>query len=360
MPRVCPAVVLALAACRVDVTVAALTEADADPSAAATAMATGEASGDATTATTGPACMFDGAAPCEGVSDPFRAIGLGCATTPITTPVIASDEPGAYRVATQFGNAYWNPREGVQLLALTTGRLEIPDNNGYVRAVAGSAQPGVDNAGANDVDLPPPIEPYPGSASDTPWVDCDGENDCSYSLPDLWVEGGGADPVVLDFRVTAPAEAAGFALDVGWLSAEFPERADAPDGDLAVVWVSAEGFTGNLATVGGAALVPANVRGPVVEGGRVGDHPSLAGTGVEGVEGPSCDHGWAAYTSCPRGGALDWMALRGPVGPGETIAVTIALVDRTDALLDTVLLLDAWRWTCEGCALGSTCGLGPA
>ncbi len=359
MPRVLVALVLALAACRVELTVAALGE-----SATSTAMMTTTTGAEATTdapttgATTGAACEFDGVAACEGVNDPFRAIGLGCAGTPITAPVVTSDEPGAYRVATQFGNAYWGPREGAQLLVLTTGSLPIPDANGYVQAVAGSGQPGVDNAGENGVDLPPPIEPFPGS--EAPWVGCDGENDCSHSLPDLWENGTGADAVGLSFSVTAPAGAAGFALDVAWMSAEFPERAELPDGDLAVVWVSAEGFTGNLATVGGAALVPMHVRGQVVEGQRVGDHPSLAGTGMEGVEGPSCDFGWAAYTSCPRGGALEWMTLRGPASAGEVVAVTVLLMDRQDALLDSLLLLDAWRWTCEGCALGSTCGLGPA
>jgi hypothetical protein len=95
----------------------------------------------------------------------------------------------------------------------------------------------------------------------------------------------------------------------------------------------------------------------VVEGELVGDHPPLQSTGFEGVEGPSCDYGWAVYTSCPVGGATGWGTLRGPVGPGETFSFTIALLDRWDALTDTVLLLDAWRWTCDGCALGVDCGL---
>jgi len=356
MTRACLAILLALAACRIDHTVAELTEGStAETSGGATDASA--STGAAATGTTGGACMFDGATPCEGVSDPFRAIGLGCATTPIAGEGITTAEPSAYRVASQFGNAYWSPREGAQILVLTTGSLPIPDANGYVRLVAGSTQPGTDNMGQNGADLPPPIEPFPGSASDTPFKDCDGENDCSYSLPDLWTNGTGADLLSLAFSVTVPDGAAGFALDVAWLSAEFPERAETPDGDLAVVWVSAESFTGNLATVDGGALVAANIRSQVVEGELVGDHPALAATGFEGVEGPPCDHGWAVYQSCPRAGALAWTPLRGPASPGETIAVTIALLDRWDAVNDTTLLLDAWRWTCDGCELGSTCGL---
>lgn len=358
---------LALAACTVDHVVAQLTEATAATIPGTTAdVATasdgstsdGSASG-SSGETTGGGCKFDDAAPCEGVSDPFKAIGLGCPTTPIAGEFVDADEPSSYRVAAQFGNAYWVAREGAQLLALTTGSLPIPDANGHLFLVAGSAQPGVDNAGQNGDDLPPPIYPFPGSASGTPFQDCDGENDCSYSLPFIWVNGTAADMITLGFSVTAPADAAGFALDVAWLSAEFPERAEVSDGDLAIVWVISEGFTGNLATVEGAALTAESVRSYVVEGQLVGDHPSLAATGFDGVEGAACDYGWAVYPSCPRGGALDWTALRGPAGPGETIAVTIALMDRQDPFADTTLLLDAWRWTCEPCVPGSTCGLLP-
>lgn len=351
---------LTLAACRVDHVIAALTEADSgDPSdsSGATTAGTGE-TGSSATGETGSACMFDQAPACEGVNDPWKAIGLGCAGTPIADETVDAPEPSAYRVASQFGNAYWSAREGAQLLVLTTGSLPIPDVNGRVSVPAGSAQPGTDNAAQNGGDLPPPISPTPGGAA--PYEGCDGVGDCSDSLPDAWTPGTAVDMITLAAQVTAPAQAAGFALDVAWLSAEFPERADEPDGDLAIVWVSSEGFTGNLLTLDGAALSAMGARSRVVEGELVGDHPALQSTGFEGVEGPPCDHGWAVYQSCPVGGAIDWGTLRGPVGPGETIALTIALLDRWDGLTDTVLLLDAWRWTCEACALGVDCGLVPS
>lgn len=365
MTRALPPIFLFLAACRVDHVIASLSEGgstDLSDSSGATSAATSSVTetsasetGASETGTTGGGCMLDEAPPCEGVNDPWKAIGLGCAATPISGPTIDAPEPSAYRVAAQFGNAYWSPREGAQLLVLSTGTLPIPDVNGRLSVPAGSAQPGTDNEAQNGGELPAPLAPVPGS--EVPYQECDGVNDCSHSLPAAWTPGTAVDMIVLGAQVTAPVQAAGFALDVAWLSAEFPERADQPDGDLAIVWINSEAFTGNLLTVDGAALSAMGARSRVVEGELVGDHPSLQSTGFEGVEGPPCDYGWAVYTSCPVGGALDWTPLRGPVGPGETFTLTIALLDRWDALGDTVLLLDAWRWTCDGCALGETCGL---
>lgn len=354
-----------LAGCRVDHVIAALTEDGSgglsDSSGAGVTTGDG-GSGTATSeneassgGSTGDACMFDGAAPCEGVNDPWKAIGLGCAGTPIAGATIDAPEPSAYRVASQFGNSYWSAREGAQLLVLTTGKLPIPDANGKLTLTAGSSQPGSDNEAQNGGELPAPLMPAPGS--EVPYQDCDGVGDCSHSLQGAWTQGTAVDMIVLGAQVTAPMQAAGFALDVAWLSAEFPERADMPDGDLAIVWISSEAFTGNLLTIDGVALSAMGARTRVVEGELVGDHPALQSTGFEGVEGPSCDYGWAVYASCPVAGATGWGTLRGPVGSGETFSLTIALLDRWDALTDTVLLLDAWRWTCDGCALGVDCGL---
>lgn len=346
MPRaLATLLLLAPTACRIDHVVAVLTE------------GTGSSSAATSDPTTGGACGLPPSAPCEGVNDPFTAIGLGCPETPISGQTVDAGEPASYRVTTQFGNAYWAAREGGQALVLTTGALPIPQVNGNLFVTAGSAQPGTDNAADNAVDLPPPIEPFPGSATGTPYQQCDGENDCSDSLPDLWENGTASDLVALRFSAQVPAGAAGFALDLAWLSAEFPERADTPDGDLFVAWLSSEAFTGNLATLEGAALTAMATRGRVVEAGLVGDHPGVQATGFEGVEGPPCDYGWAVYSSCPRGGATGWMTMRGPVAAGETIALTLALMDRGDALGDTAVMLDAWRWTCDACTFGADCGL---
>ena len=40
-----------------------------------------------------------------------------------------------------------------------------------------------------------------------------------------------------------------------------------------------------------------------------------------------------------------------------TMTMVIAVYDGGDANIDTAVLLDNWRWDCDGCTPGSTCGV---
>jgi hypothetical protein len=292
---------------------------------------------------TGEACELPPVSECDGEFDPLRALGLDCPDdgAPVSAHEYLSPEPGGLRAARQFANAAWNARAGQQLLALSTGVLPPPDPNGRITVPARSATPGTANGNPEGAELPAPAD--------------------ASTLTDHWQTAATHDLVALRFDVGVPAGARGFALDLAFMTAEFPQRADQALGDALVVWSTGEAFTGDLASVGTPVTV-LGLRAALAGGGLVGDAPALLETGFDGVDAEACDLGWISYPQCPRGAALAWSTLRGPAVAGETLAVVIALADMTDAQRDTVVLLDAWRWTCEACAESSDtpCGLAPA
>jgi hypothetical protein len=98
----------------------------------------------------------------------------------------------------------------------------------------------------------------------------------------------------------------------------------------------------------------------VVEADFVGEAPALLDTGMGGTTARPCEYPWAAWDACPRGGASGWLTLDGPANPGEVLGLTAVLFDQGDTQLDTIVLVDDWRWHCPGCTPGQDCGLSPA
>lgn len=307
---------------------------------------------------------------CDDGPDPFRAIGLGCPggeldSTPLVSSSFASPDETAWRLTRELGNAFWSPREGTNLLALTTGTLPLPDASGRITLPLGQTDAADGNNGnPDDGALPRPVVTAPGSndgAGGTPFAGCDGVGDCSDTLPTMLAAGGPPlDRVSLSFEVAVPEGAHGWRVDLAWLSAEFPARVDAPANDALVWWVQSEAFVGNIATVGGDPMTATGLRPVVVEADFVGEAPALLDTGMGGTTGQPCEYPWAAWDACPRGGASGWLTLDGPANPGEVLGLTAVLFDQGSTQLDTIVLVDDWRWHCPGCTPGQDCGLSPA
>jgi hypothetical protein len=75
------------------------------------------------------------------------------------------------------------------------------------------------------------------------------------------------------------------------------------------------------------------------------DAQSLQGTGMEVLDG----------NNRLNGGATGWMTLTAPVTPGETITLRFVVFDVTDAIYDSQLLGDHFRWsTAKGCNPATT------
>jgi hypothetical protein len=307
---------------------------------------------------------------CDDGPDPFRAIGLGCPgtefeSTALVSSAMTSPDETAWRLTRELGNAFWSPHEGASLLALTTGTLPLPDVSGRIELPPGQTDAADGNNGnPDDGALPEPIVTAPGSndgAGGTPYSSCDGVGDCSDTLPTLLATGGRPfDRVSLSFEVAVPEGAHGWRVDLAWLSAEFPVRVDAPANDALVWWVQSEAWVGNIATLGGAPMTVTGLRPQIVENEFVGEAPALLDTGMGGTTGQACEYPWAAWDACPRGGASGWLTLDGPANPGEVLGLTAVLFDQGDTQLDTIVLVDDWRWHCPGCTPGEDCGLSPA
>lgn len=334
-----------------------------------TAVTTG-ATGDESTTAPAFCGAPTGHAVCDDGPDPLRAIGLGCPgtefdSTPLVSGGLASLDETAWRLTRELGNAFWTPREGTVMLALSTGTLPLPDASGRIELPLGQTHAADGNNGNPDAaPLPHPVAATPGSndgAGGTPFAGCDGEGDCSDTLPALLAAGGPPNDLVsFTFEVAVPEGAHGWRVDLAWLSAEFPVRVDAAANDAFVWWVSSEAYVGNIATLGGQPMTVTGLRPRIVESGFVGDSPALLETGMGGSTGQPCEYPWAAWDACPRGGASGWLTLDGPANPGEVLGLTGVLFDQGDTELDTIVLVDDWRWHCSGCTPGQDCGLSPA
>jgi hypothetical protein len=292
--------------------------------------------------------------PCDAdTTDPFQAIGLGCPFAPnqsiaIHNEIFQSLDATAWRIANQFGTHVddvsgepaWGPREGEKFLIITTGTLPEPDDNGIITMEEGSTQSGTSNENPDDKPLPAPMSPFQGSASGnggTPFVDCDGVNDCSDSLEDQWDLGNGDanDMVWFQFSVPVPGGTHGFSFDFAYFSAEFPEFVDTSFNDVFAVWSSSETYTGNLCFVNDQpCTVTALANSVQFEGAS----PELVGTGFDGMSGSS-----------PLAQATGWFEAKGSAEPGEMLQLTFSLFDMGDSIYDTAVMLDNFRWDCEGC-----------
>jgi len=283
--------------------------------------------------------------PCDGLADapdPFQAIGLGCPlgpdeAIPLELSGFHSDDPQAFQVATRFGThdqptgePTWGPRHGEQLLVISTGYVATPDAAG---AVTMDVLDQDANGNPDDKPLPAPMSPLPGSGG-VPFIGCDGVGDCSDTLWGQWLSGGSAayDLLWFQLRTEVPGGTHGYTLDFAWFSEEYPESVGTTFNDMLVVWNQSETYVGNLCLVDEepctvSGLWPVTYQGIDLE---------LDGTGF-------------AATRNGDGGATGWSTIKGSAAPHELLELTVALFDMGDEELDTLVLLDAFGWDCEGC-----------
>ncbi|MBL9102025.1 MAG: choice-of-anchor L domain-containing protein [Myxococcales bacterium] len=285
----------------------------------------------------------------EGSDDPFHALGLNCAGAPENTLPISNEKftsmPVAYTVATGFGSAedpmapgelLFRPREGKKLLVISTGRVGALDDDG----VLVETTPQYDNANNFNPDnpnaLPAPMSPLPGSnggMGGAPFTDCDGVHDCSDSIDPNWTLGNGDpnDLLFARFDITVPAGTHGFEFDVAFFSSEYPEFVGDKFNDMFIGWSTSEAYTGNVTFYADQPFTVTALAQAMEVSGYVDAAPELAGTGFEG------------------NGSTGWTTVSAPVIPGETFTFAMAIMDMGDSSKATVAVLDAWRWSCQGC-----------
>jgi hypothetical protein len=299
---------------------------------------------------------------------PFQAMGLGCdgeanQVIPISNEVFSS-VAGAWQVAAQFGTfidpvsnePVWGPREGDQMLIISTGAIPAPNGQGVVTVAAGAHElNGINNGNPNGQQLPAPMSPNDGGQGG-PFMNCDGVGDCSNTIETQWMVGGSAanDLLWMQFETAVPGGTNGYSFDFAYFSAEFPEFVDTAYNDIFLAWSASETYTGNLCFINDqpctvTALCDGDDTCPDL---AYCDEPGmgncanvagneLAGTGFDGV-----------------GGSTGWFTANGSAAPGEDLLLTFAVFDMTDSIYDTAVILDNWRWDCEGCVPSEVMGCG--
>jgi hypothetical protein len=189
------------------------------------------------------------------------------------------------------------------------------------------------------------------------------------------------DPVMLTLKIRVPTNAQSFSMDVNFFSTEFPKWTCSTYNDFFVVLLDST-FNGtpanpadkNLAfytdthgkkypvgvnlAAGNTGLFTQCVNGTtgcesVFSGGSKGTISTctgtaeLAGTGLEQSALGQCD------TNSLMGGGTGWLTTSGNVTPGEIMTLRIAIWDTSDDALDSMAVIDNFKWSAEASMPGT-------
>ena len=283
----------------------------------------------------------------QNTSDWYKAFGLGCSDDPsnavvIQSPMMNSNNPSAWRIAKGFGTyqvnnkLLYSPREGESFLMVSTGVIAAPNGQGVVVEAFASQEGNGDNGNDNSDSLPPPLSHLRGSnngAGGTPFMNCDGVNDCSDTLYDNWILGS-EDPnnkLWFSFKAQVPDLVKSYSFNFAYFSSEWPWWVDTTFNDLFIAWQVSEAYTGNVTFIDGQPLTVTALDPYLSTDGYSDNEPQLQGTGFEGNAGSN------------------WFGANQNVTPGEVLSMTFFIADMGDEILATLAIVDNFRWQCDEC-----------
>jgi hypothetical protein len=292
-----------------------------------------------------PSCD-DGLGATGDASDFARAIGLCQVATGKSWGVVVARYANGFRrieppdveqhaILGAYGDVLV-PREGKRFGAISTGVVDPK----------APKIPGRKLFGASDCDGPPitrlPFVP-PGVAT-TP-----------KNIHDL---------VSVHLEIKVPVNARGFSANVDFLSAEWPEYILSYN-DSFIVYLESKAMPNGvgdnvafdeksrLVSVASSLLAHCSVKGT---GCSFPEPPctlgpgELAGTWFGGTSDKRCID---SPTTTTEGGSTGWLEVRGPVLGGETISVDFMIWDGNDQILDSIAIVDAFRWSEKTPAIGA-------
>ncbi|MDI3290790.1 choice-of-anchor L domain-containing protein [Polyangium sp. 15x6] len=222
------------------------------------------------------------------------------------------------------------PRAGKRMLALSSGAARRPGETGYQTPFGGYAK---GYAHAAPAGFPKPSAACPGVITGQPY-----------------------DGVALEVTLRAPIGTVGFAFAFNYYTAEFPAWVCSTFNDAFVALLSPTppGQTddnisfdgqGNVISVNNVFLEVCTCQGgpPCTVGGKV--YPcSLGASALSGT----------GYDTGQANGATGWLTTTAPMQGGKTFTVRFAVYDSGDALLDSVTLIDHFRWISTGAPVVET------
>ena len=306
---------------------------------------TGDRQDDGTTDDTGasssgstgePACAPAPVTCDDQDDDLWHALGLNCEGGPTIDGTTAGD-PLAFFVHTgnlgTFEPPPFPPREGDKFVIMSSG---VAEELTMVGAEPSTGHEGNDPA----FDLPPPLDVVAVSrtedcADDSTLV---GTGDCSNSLEAQWSQGSGAyDYAEMRINAQVPEGIVGFSYSLAMFSTEYPDYYQTQYNDMYIAWLESEAWTGNISF------------------DAMGNPISLNAAFLAYKDAPNpfdcpepCTAAELAGTAAQGHASTTWLSTEVGVNPGENIEVVFAIFDMSDQVLDSMVLLDNWQWTCEG------------
>lgn len=165
------------------------------------------------------------------------------------------------------------------------------------------------------------------------------------------------DPIMLTVTAKVPMNARAFSVDIYFFSREFPEYV-CDYNDFFLVLLDSSYTSGNpdlqnpadknLAMDAGGNpvginLAPAGLFRVCCQGGIECGYTPMDNYGQFCTLGPGELAGTGLYESSKEGGT-GWLVTKGNVVPGEEITVRFAIWDTRDNVLDSMVLIDNFRW----------------
>jgi hypothetical protein len=277
-----------------------------------------------------------------------RGFGLVSATFSDGYNRTSQPAPGQWGLLPRFGKVIV-PREGTMLGAISTGfarEYDSPDGSGEK---------------ANFVD----VQPLDGTGYPTGAAPHGFPRPAQGCFQDANVN----DMIDVKLVLKAPPNAQGFKFDFNFHSSEWPGYVCSAYNDSFIAYLSARGFNGGRAdnisfdAKGNPVSVnngffdrctPNTPTGcaPFSRPGMAacpGGATELEGTGF-GLTLPICDPGHPQTA----GGATGWLTTQAPVQPGEEFTIEFMIWDTGDGVLDSLALIDKFRWIGAAVETGTT------
>ena len=209
-------------------------------------------------------------------------------------------------IVPQYGDTYV-PRLGDDMIVLSSGLAVDSSDASWVAPQSGTTF-------ANS-----PPHPDPQGAMGCSDADSASVNDLS----------------MVELVLQVPTNAKSFSFDFNFMSAEFPEYVCTLFDDTFLAMLESEAFTGNISFDSMGNRVSINVGffdvcSPGLDPVCSSD-ADLLGTGYEGN----------------IGGGTGWLTTTAPVVPGEKIRLKFIIFDEGDHILDSLVLIDNFRWEIE-------------
>jgi hypothetical protein len=281
-----------------------------------------------------PECMCtipDHVACDNGVTDPYRAMGLNCPGE-LQVNAKTNADPGAVGVRSSFGAAgIFNAREGSQYAVIGSGfvaDLNKVTPQGDFDLGPTNCNDDLANAANPGATLPAPLKTNPSAGDCTKGVGV-GTGDCSATIQGQFSQGGGAfDYAELRFNLQVPPDVTSFSYDFAFFSVEYPAYYGSGFNDMYIGWLESEKWTGNISFDQNGNPISLNA-GFLSFKDDGGNSQVFAGT-------------------CMRQHAgTNWLTTTAGVTPGENITVVFAIFDLSDGILDSYAFLDNFKWGCE-------------